>query len=57
MGMKQRSAHQGEWPMRFNTKAAGTANSASDTVRMTSMEVSNGIGIITVPNRDSPAEA
>src|SRR6185437_11591662 len=55
-GIKQSSAHQGEWPVRFNTMPAGIANNASAAIKMTSMEGSS-IGIITVPIQGTPAGA
>ena len=49
IGMKQSSAHQGEWPVRLSTMAAGTANSASPIVMTINMDVLGIIGIMTVP--------
>ena len=48
-GMKQSSAHQGEWPVRLSTMAAGMANSASPIVMTINMDVLGIIGIMTVP--------
>jgi hypothetical protein len=48
IGTKQRSAHQGEWPVRLNIRAAGMANSTSPTVMNKKTEVLIGI-IMTVP--------
>jgi hypothetical protein len=56
-GIKQSSAHQGEWPVRFSTMEAGIANNASATVIKMKIEVLGIIGIVTVPVQMAPAEA
>jgi len=58
IGIKHSNAHQGEWPVRFNTMAAGMANNSSPTVMNMNMEVLNGIiGIMIVPNPGAPVGA